>query len=119
MAERKPGFAYFHSEMLEEDLALSNKTGTLYCQGGVKYTAAELEILNEAAGKLPLSVHLIKKVFKESEVIEYAENRTNTGGAESKDGSGKNENIAGSSVDKVEGVIGNGARNEDFALEIY
>jgi hypothetical protein len=67
--ERTPGFIYIYSKILKQDIALSEKTGAVYCQGGVKYSPKEIAILDEGGGVLPFQVHMVKKVFQDSEVV--------------------------------------------------
>jgi hypothetical protein len=64
MAERKPGFVYVYSEILEQEIAWSKNTGIVYCQDGVKYSPAELKILHKGGAELPLAVHILKKFLK-------------------------------------------------------
>jgi len=86
--ERKPGFIYIYSEILKQEIALSEKTGVVWCKDGVKYSPQEIAVLAEGGGVLPHEVHIVKKVFNDSEVVRYANgNRTENQGkfASSKD----------------------------------
>jgi hypothetical protein len=118
MGEHKPGFVYIHSDILKQEIALSEKTGTVYCKDGVKYSPEEIAILAENGGVLQMQVHIIKKVFKDSEVVRYA-NETNAGRKAGEDGTGEGKHNASGSTGKVEAASGDGAGNENIALEIY
>jgi hypothetical protein len=119
MAKRKPGFIYLYSGILKQEIAFSKKNGTVYCEDGVKYSLAELAALYGNGGTLPLPVHIVKTVFKDSEVIEYAGNEPNAAGTTGTDGAGKSQNNAGCPAGKMAGASGNGAENESPAFEIY
>jgi hypothetical protein len=60
---QKEGFIYIYSDHLKQEIALSEKTGILYCTDKTQYSPQELQILDDGCGVVPLSVHLIKKVF--------------------------------------------------------
>ena len=62
--ERKPGFIYMFSEILNQEIAVSNKTGWVYCEDGTKYSPDELKLLHTIGGFLPLEVHILKSQFK-------------------------------------------------------
>ena len=62
---QKEGFIYIQCDSLKQIIALSQKSGILYCEDKTQYSSAELQLLDDDLGKeLPLSVHLVKKVFK-------------------------------------------------------
>lgn len=63
MSEHKPGFTYIFSKTLKQEIAMSNKTGRVYCQDGTQYSAEEVLQLQKTLGEIPLEVHLIKKHF--------------------------------------------------------
>lgn len=58
---RKEGFTYIYSETLKQEIALSQKTGILYCADGTKYSKEELSLI--AGTQVPLEAHILKKVF--------------------------------------------------------
>jgi hypothetical protein len=120
MAERKPGFIYIYSETLKQEVAWSKKTGIVYCQDGVKYSPAELDIIGEDGGELPLGVHIIKKVFTGSEVVRY-EPRTGTTDKGKRDEKQNKENRAdvSNSGGAVPGTSGSGAGSQDGYFDIY
>lgn len=63
MTEKKPGFTYIYSETLKQEIAMSNKTGRVYCQDGTQYSPEEVMQLQKTLGEIPIFVHLIKKHF--------------------------------------------------------
>lgn len=63
MSERKPGFTYIYSEILQQEIAISIKTGRLYCSDGVQYSLDEINQIKKTYGEIPLEVHLLKKHF--------------------------------------------------------
>jgi hypothetical protein len=73
---RKDGFIYFNSGTLEQEIALSEKTGCLYCADKTVYTASEQRLLADGGMEISAAVHLVKKVFEGTiEEIESAGNR--------------------------------------------
>jgi len=63
MIEKKPGFTYFFSNAIKQNIAISQKTGTVYCEDGTQYSASEMNEIQKIYGELPLQVHIIKKNF--------------------------------------------------------
>ena len=61
MAE-KDGFTYIYSPMLGQKIAISEKTGKVYCQDKTVYSLDEVKILDKA-GRITKGVHLVKKIF--------------------------------------------------------
>lgn len=59
----KPGFTYIYSGALQQEIAVSVKTGRVYCQDGVQYSFEEIQEIKKTCGELPLQVHLVKKHF--------------------------------------------------------
>jgi hypothetical protein len=90
---RKPGFIYMYSANLGQEVAFSKLTGKVYCQDGVEYSREELQILGET-GELLLAVHLVKNIFKGSEVIRY-----------------ENRNETNDKRERIEGIENNGSGN--------
>jgi len=67
MAENKDGFTYIYSEELGQKIAMSDKTGKVYCQDKTVYSLDEVKLL-EKAGGITKGVHLVKKIFAGSVV---------------------------------------------------
>lgn len=63
MSERKPGFTYIYSETLQQEIAVSIKSGRVYCSDGVQYSLEEVKEIQKTYGELPLQVHILKKHF--------------------------------------------------------
>lgn len=73
---KKPGFIYIFSKALNQEIAMSEKTGTVYCEDGTKYTKDEIVLISKIYGEIPLSVHTLKKQFGGS-TIESIMDKTN------------------------------------------
>ncbi|MGL4982399.1 MAG: hypothetical protein ACRC4W_06070 [Treponemataceae bacterium] len=67
--ERKTGWYYVYSKELDQEIALSKKTGWVFCKDGTKYSPAEVEILRSKNG-ITKEIHLLKKTFEGSFLIE-------------------------------------------------
>ncbi|MDR0663651.1 MAG: hypothetical protein LBF80_06200 [Spirochaetaceae bacterium] len=117
--EQKPGFVYLYSEILKQKIALSKKTGVVYCEDKTRYEPRELEILGKNNGVLPLEVHLVKKVFEDSEVAGNERTGTNAAGAANKTGEGKGQDNSDGSAAEMAGASANGKEAGDTAFEIY
>lgn len=63
MANHKPGFIYKFSKELNQEIAVSDKTGILYVSDGTKYLPEEAAVLQKKSDDIPLEVHILKKVF--------------------------------------------------------
>jgi hypothetical protein len=74
MFGENPNFMYIYSSVLKQKIAFSNKTMTTWCQDGVKYSEEEIVIISEICDILPIKIHVVKKVFKNSEVVRYQGN---------------------------------------------
>jgi len=86
--EYKPGFIYIRSDLLDQEVAFSIKTGWLFCEDGVRYSPAELEILGRNGGVLEMVVHRVKRVLG-GEVVELGkrnENENSSTGKHNTDG---------------------------------
>ena len=54
---------YKYSENLKQNIALSKKSGWVYCEDGTKYSPEEYSILKSTGQPIPLQVHILKKMF--------------------------------------------------------
>jgi hypothetical protein len=65
MVERKrePNFIYMKSEILKQEIAMSEKTGWVFCEDKVNYSPQEIAIMQRAGVEIDLCTHLVKKVF--------------------------------------------------------
>jgi hypothetical protein len=114
--EHQPGFFYTKSEIINQEIALSKKSGWLYCEDGTKYSPEEVQIL-KVRGEITLGIHNVKKVFK-GEIVKY-EPRSNDSGEQN-----KREQQAGkvddrNTSEKIPDINGNGQEMGNRELEIY
>jgi hypothetical protein len=120
--KRVPGFIYMYSEILKQEIALSNKTGIVYCQDEVQYSREEIRLISKDGGKISLDIHAIKKIFKESEVISN-ENKNGTGTenqGKSVEGSDiKNVADNPNTSDKIQKNMRSGEDGKDGCFDIY
>jgi len=68
--KRNPNFIYIYSEALQQEIAMSRKTGDVVCSDGTKYSAAEVALI--ASGEVPVTLaeHKVKKLFN-GEILGY------------------------------------------------
>ncbi|MCR5284651.1 MAG: hypothetical protein K6D95_03535 [Treponema sp.] len=62
--EEKPGWTYRFIPTLNMQIAINDSTGVMYTEDKTKYTPEEQHLLQAIDYQLPLSVHLVKKVFE-------------------------------------------------------
>ena len=70
--EYKSGFIYIKSDLLKQEVAISEKTGWLFCEDGVKYSPEELQIFGKSGIPITMAVHNVKKNIG-GEVVEINE----------------------------------------------
>jgi hypothetical protein len=110
----KPDFIYIKSDLLKQEVAVSKKTGWVYCEDEVKYSPQEMEIIRRAGGVLDAATHAVKKIIGGEVVkIERLANKT----SESGHGAGSVHNT--DTGKKISGVSGNSAESGQGELEIY
>ncbi|MCR5400838.1 MAG: hypothetical protein K6E78_04505 [Treponema sp.] len=61
--EQKPGWTYRFIPSLNMQIAINDSTGVMYTEDKIKYSPEEQLLLKKVDYQLPLSVHLVKKVF--------------------------------------------------------
>ena len=61
--EQKLGWTYRFIESLNMQIAINDTSGIMYTEDKVRYSAEEQKLLQSIDYALPLSVHLVKKVF--------------------------------------------------------
>jgi len=61
--EQKPGWNYRFIESLGMQIAISEKTGILYTEDKIMYTAEECRLLAKVNYQIPKTVHLVKTLF--------------------------------------------------------
>lgn len=62
----KGDWQYIESESLSQTIAFDKNSGWLFCEDGTKYSPQELAKITQdwtCGIELPLSVHLVKKMF--------------------------------------------------------
>ena len=62
--EQKPGWTYRFISSLNMQIAINNLTGIMYTEDKVKYSTEEQKLLQAINYEVPLSVHIIKKIFE-------------------------------------------------------
>jgi hypothetical protein len=120
--EYKPGFIYIYSELLNQEIAMSKKTGVVYCEDlgpdgkNVQYSPKEIEIIAREGGVLSPEVHAVKKVLG-GEIVE----RTGTGNQGERPAGKSTEGVdnAANPGGKIPGAPESGAGNESGELDIY
>lgn len=61
--EQKPGWKYSFSTLLNQQIAVNEKTQILYTEDKTRYEPSDTEILKSVNFEIPLQLHIIKKVF--------------------------------------------------------
>lgn len=61
--EQKPGWNYIFIESLKQYIAINEKTDVLYTEDKTRYSPEESHMLKSVDYQIPLSVHIIKKMF--------------------------------------------------------
>jgi hypothetical protein len=120
--EYKPGFIYIKSDLLKQEIAMSIKTGVVYCEDlgpdgkNVQYSPKEIEILAAEGGVLSPLVHAVKRMAG-GEIVEQS-GAKDAGKRPAGKGAESSDNAANTSG-KVDGASKNGAGNESGELDIY
>jgi hypothetical protein len=116
--ERQPGFLYMPCEELQQEIALSEKSGWVFCEDGTKYSPLELKIIdNGGTGKITRGVHNVKKIFK-GEIVRHEHGSSNQG----KQNQGKQKNGTLDSTytgGKIPETTGSNPAIRPGELEIY
>jgi len=125
MPERKEGFVYIKSELLNQEVAVSLKTGWVYCEDKgpdgklVSYSPAELDLLAKTGSIVTPALHNIKKIIGGTlvgnERIDGSSDKGKPAQGEHGDGSDNNKNPPGG----LSSVSGNGEANREGELDIY
>jgi hypothetical protein len=115
---RKPGFVYIYSEALKQEIAMSEKTGRVYCEDKVQYSPQEIAIMNAAGVEIDLNTHLVKKVF-EGEVVKVEGLGTKSQGKSDESGCGNGASDNSSAVETAPSANGISAADGNGELGIY
>lgn len=62
--EQKPGWTYRFISSLNMHIAINDTTGIMYTEDKVKYSYKEQQLIQAVNYEVPLSVHIIKKIFE-------------------------------------------------------
>ena|GEM_PF-1233084 len=106
--QRNPNFIYIKSDLLVQEVAVSKKTGWVFCEDGVKYSPDELEVIRRSNGVLDMATHQIKRILG-GEIVSCEQKSSDK---EKPDGNK-------SSSDKVPSVNEAGSKNENELFDIY
>ena len=69
--EQKPGWTYRFIPSLNMQIAINDSTGVMYTEDKTTDTPEEQQLLQAIDYQLPLSVHLVKKVFEGKIILFY------------------------------------------------
>jgi hypothetical protein len=117
--EYKPGFNYYKSNILKQEIAMNKNTGWVYCEDGVRYSPQELLLFCEAGCEIDIGTHLVKRVFA-GEVIKIERNIRGDNQAKQIEGgttNGKPDNST--SGKEIPDTNGDGTGSKDGELDIY
>jgi hypothetical protein len=115
----KPGFNYYKSNILKQEIAMNKNTGWVYCEDGVRYSPQELLLFYEADCEVDIGTHLVKKVFS-GEVVRIERSIRGDGQAkqiESGTTNGKPDNSTPGK--EIPGANGVSAADGNGELDIY
>jgi len=110
----KPDFIYIKSDLLKMEVAVSKKSGWVYCEDGIKYSPQEAAIVQSAGSVLDMATHNVKKYIG-GEIVGIERTTNKTG--ESRQCASTVDNASASQ--KIQSVNGNSAENGQGELEIY
>ncbi|MCL2410091.1 MAG: hypothetical protein FWC97_00465 [Treponema sp.] len=116
--ERNPNFIYMYAEAVEQEIAISKKTGDIFCADGVRYSAAEVALI--ASGEVPVTLkeHAIKKLFN-GEIVGYERKAADDKREFVKNGGAESPDNAKSYGGKVAPPPAVGVENGSGELDIY
>jgi predicted HicB family RNase H-like nuclease len=69
---RKAGFIYLYSDILKQEIALSEKTGVVFCADKTTYSKEEVDILDTWNLRVDGRVHRVKKIIG-GEIVGFVE----------------------------------------------
>jgi hypothetical protein len=115
----KPGFNYYKSKILKQEVAMNKKTGWVYCEDGVRYSPQEILLSYEGNCEVDIGTHLVKKVFA-GEIVRIERNIPGNDQAKQIESGTTNSSPDNSSTGKeIPGTNGNGTGSKDGELDIY
>jgi hypothetical protein len=117
--ERSPNFIYVLSDVLKQEVAISKKTGWLYCADGVKYSPQELCVMESAGAQIDILTHMVKKVIG-GEVVKIDRTTSSTGERKPVERTTSNDKPNNSDEGKqIQSPSGVGAESRDGELDIF
>jgi hypothetical protein len=115
----KPGFNYYKSKILKQEVAINKKTGWVYCEDGVRYSPREILLFYEGNCEVDIGTHLVKKVFA-GEVVRVERNIRGDGQAKQIEGGTTNSAPDNTNPGKeIPDTDGNGTGSGSGELDIY
>jgi len=61
--DQKPGWTYKFIPSLNMQIAINDSSGIMYTEDKIRYSAQEQKLLKSVDYQIPLTVHLVKKIF--------------------------------------------------------
>jgi len=61
--KQMPGWTYRFIPSLQMQIAINDSTGLMYTEDKIRYSVEEQQLLKDLDYQLPLSVHIVKKLF--------------------------------------------------------
>jgi len=116
--KRNPNFIYIKSDLLLQEVAVSKKTGWFFCEDGVMYSPAEVEVLRKANRVLDMATHQIKKIIG-GEIVSCEPETGNRGKSVENGRSAENPDDDRSSGGEVPSVNEAGTENGNELFDIY
>jgi len=114
MAKNYKPDEFYYGNYLDQEIALSKKSGWLYFEDGTKYSPQELELIEKAGGVLDKATHMIKKTFN-GELVDVKQSTRETIETGQRASAINNKN----SGEKIPGVNGACPANRQGELEIF
>jgi hypothetical protein len=115
----KPGFVYYNSENLKQEIAMNRKTSRVYCEDGAQYSPQEMLLFYEAGIEIDAGVHIVKRVFN-GEVIKIERNVGAEGQAKQiESGTGNADDNNGNPGEKMADTNRNGTEQGNGELDLY
>lgn len=59
-----PGWTYTFIDSLNQHIAINAETNIMYTEDKIRYSPQETDLLKKIEYKLPLQVHIVKKIFQ-------------------------------------------------------
>jgi hypothetical protein len=117
--EYKPGFVYMKSKPLKQEVAMSTKTGWVYCEDGALYSPREILLFYEAGVEIDAVTHVVKRIFN-GEVVKIERKEGTNGQAKPVEiGSGASTPNSSNPGKKIQGANETGAAGTNGELGIY